>query len=126
MCVVDLATFEQLLTDDGQALLERAARLYADGVDPIRAGEILRRDADPALAATALSQVTLRLAAAEKFGEAAARMYFTRDGLEQATRLRVSQHRATRIAMAAPGSVLDLGCGIGGDLIALSNAGLTV
>jgi SAM-dependent methyltransferase len=53
-------------------------------------------------------------------------MYFTRDGLEQATRLRVSQHRATRIAMAVTDSVLDLGCGVGGDVIALSNAGLTV
>ena len=53
-------------------------------------------------------------------------MYFTPDGLEQATRLRVAAHRAARIALADPASVLDLGCGIGGDLLALSRAGLTV
>ncbi len=126
MVPVDLPTFEWLLTPEGHVLLQQAAGLHGDRVDPIRAGEILRRTASPEQAAAALSQVTLRTAAEAKFGEAAARMYFTRDGLEQATRLRVSEHRASRLAAAAPGSVLDLGCGIGGDLIALSNAGLTV
>ena len=53
-------------------------------------------------------------------------MYFTPDGLEQATRARVAAHRAARVAMAAPSSVLDLGCGIGGDLVAFARAGLTV
>ena len=52
-------------------------------------------------------------------------MYFTPDGLEQATRLRVARHRAVRVALADPGSVLDLGCGIGGDLVAFARAGLT-
>jgi SAM-dependent methyltransferase len=61
-----------------------------------------------------------------KFGDSAGRMYFTPDGLEQATRLRVAEHRAARIALARPDSVLDLGCGIGGDLLALAGAGLTV
>ena len=123
---MDLETFTWLLTPSGQSLLDQATSLYADGTSPIRAGEMLRRAATPDQAAAALSQVSLRDAAVAKFGEAAHRMYFTRDGLEQSTRLRVSQHRASRLAMADPESVLDLGCGIGGDLIALSNAGLTV
>ena len=46
-------------------------------------------------------------------------MYFTPDGLEQATRLPVAAHRAARLAAAAPRRVVDLGCGIGGDLVAL-------
>ena len=53
-------------------------------------------------------------------------MYFTRDGLEQATRARVAAHRAARVALARPASVLDLGCGIGGDLVAFARAGLLV
>ena len=40
----------------------------------------------PALAAAALTQVELRRRAAAKFGPAAGRMFFTRAGLEQATR----------------------------------------
>jgi SAM-dependent methyltransferase len=94
-------------------------------VDPIRAGELLRRSVDPALAAAAMSQVELRVAAAGKLGADAARMYFTAEGLEQATRSEVSTHRAARVALAHPGSVLDAGCGIGGDLLALARAGLT-
>jgi SAM-dependent methyltransferase len=69
--------------------------------------------------------VELRRRGAAKFGELAARMYFTPDGLEQATRLRGAEHRAARVAAAAPASVLDLGCGIGGDLAAFARAGLT-
>jgi SAM-dependent methyltransferase len=52
-------------------------------------------------------------------------MYFTPDGLEQATRRRFAEHRAARLALAGPRSVLDLGCGIGGDLLALARRGLT-
>ncbi|MGA9747378.1 MAG: class I SAM-dependent methyltransferase, partial [Nocardioides sp.] len=72
------------------------------------------------------TQVELRRRAVAKLGATlAGRMYFTPDGLEQATRLRVAEHRAARIAIAEPTSVLDLGCGIGGDLVALARAGLT-
>jgi SAM-dependent methyltransferase len=77
-------------------------------------------------AAAALTQVELRRRAVAKFGGRAERMYFTPEGLEQATRARVATHRASRVAMASPASVLDLGCGIGGDLLALASAGLTV
>jgi len=46
-------------------------------------------------------------------------MLFTRDGLEQATSEQVARHRASRFASAGATSVLDLCCGIGGDLIAI-------
>ena len=47
-------------------------------------------------------------------------MLFTRDGLEQATSEPVARHRARRFATGdVSGTVLDLCCGIGGDLVAL-------
>jgi SAM-dependent methyltransferase len=74
--------------------------------------------------AAALGQVELRRHAAAKLGDDAARMYFTREGLEQATRAPVARHRAARVALGGP-SVVDLTCGIGGDLVAFARAGLT-
>jgi SAM-dependent methyltransferase len=118
---VDLDAFRWLLTDDGQRLLARAAE--APG-DPLRAQTELRRTADPAHVAAALTQVTLRRRAEEKFGADAARMYFTPEGLEQATRRPVADHRAARLTAAATGTVIDLGCGIGGDLLATARAGI--
>ena len=120
---MDLDAFRWLLTEDGQRLLARAGELLDD--EPLHAAEVLRRDAEPGHAAAALTQAELRRRGAAKFGELAARMYFTPDGLEQATRLRVAEHRAARLLAASTTSVVDLGCGIGGDLVACARAGIT-
>jgi SAM-dependent methyltransferase len=119
---VDLDAFRWLLTDDGQALLARAEDLAAGG-DELRAQTELRRTTEPARVAVALTQVELRKRAVAKFGDLAARMYFTVDGLEQATRLPVATHRANRFAAFGARTVIDLGCGIGGDLIASARSG---
>jgi SAM-dependent methyltransferase len=132
---MDLEAFRWLLSPAGQTLLARAQQVYGEQAgDPLRTATVLRRDAaapagsgaTPEQVAAALTQVQLRQRAEAKFGDLAARMYFTPDGLEQATRFRVAEHRAARMALAAPASVLDLGCGIGGDLVAFARAGLTV
>jgi predicted RNA methylase len=125
---VELETFRWLLSGEGQAVLLRAAVAYADhDGDPVTAATALRRtEADPERAAAALTQVDLRVRAVSKLGERALRLYFTPDALEQATRHRVAEHRAARLAVADVGSVIDLGCGIGSDLIAFADAGLTV
>ncbi|PHP52736.1 class I SAM-dependent methyltransferase [Actinomyces ruminis] len=84
--------------------------------------ESLRREGrSPALVSAALTQQRLRQRATAKFGPFADRMLFTPDGLEQATRLAVSAHHAARYARAGSRLVADLGCGIGGDALALAS-----
>ncbi|MGN6781418.1 MAG: class I SAM-dependent methyltransferase [Marmoricola sp.] len=124
---MDLATAAWLVTPAGQQALAAAEALLAQGYDELRAGTRLRRTLPAEQAAGALTQAVLRRRAVEKFLPAdAARMYFTPDGLEQATRHRVAVHRASRLVAAGTRSLIDLGCGIGGDLIASARAGLTV
>jgi SAM-dependent methyltransferase len=117
---MDLATVERLLSAEGQRAMELAARLRASYDDPVRAGAALRSSLDPALAAAAMSQVVLRQQARGKHGDDASRMYFTPEALEQSTRREVAAHRAARVSFAHPSSVVDLGCGVGGDLVALA------
>jgi len=119
---VDLDAFRWLLTADGQRLLAEAV---AAGDDSLATLTRLRRTAEPEHVAAALTQATLRVRARDKFGADADRMYFTPDGLEQATRQRVADHRAARLVAASAETLIDLGCGIGGDLLAASRAGLT-
>ncbi|MGN6250548.1 MAG: THUMP-like domain-containing protein [Marmoricola sp.] len=124
---MDLPTLDWLLEPAGQEALTGAEALLAAGYDELAAGTRLRRDMVPERAAAALTQAVLRRRAVAKFAPAdAARMYFTADGLEQATRHRVATHRAARLAAAGAGTLVDLGCGIGGDLVACARAGLTV
>jgi hypothetical protein len=82
----------------------------------------LRKTYPAELVAAALTQAELRGRAAAKFGTDAAAMYFTRDGLEQATTAAVAAHRARRLG--GRGRVADLCCGIGGDLLGLARAGV--
>jgi SAM-dependent methyltransferase len=114
---------EALLTPPGQAALAAATALGE--ADPLVAASRLRAGGhDPALAAAALTQARLRERAAAKFGERAASMFFTPDGLEQATRPAVAARRATRFAAAGATRIADLCCGIGSDLTAFTAAGL--
>lgn len=120
---MDLDAFRWLLTDDGAALLARATDLAGGPELAIQAE--LRRTASPERVAAALTQVELRARGSAKFGSDAARMFFTPDGLEQATRARVATHRAGRLQAFGTATLVDLGCGIGGDLLASARAGIT-
>ena len=122
---MDLATFEQLLSPAGQLLLDEVGQRAGVESD-LALGTRLRKTYAPALVAAAVTQNHLRGKAATKFGADAARMYFTHDALEQSTRMSVATHRAERLASTGATSVIDLGCGIGGDLVALARAGLQV
>jgi len=124
---VEIATLDWLQTTEGGRLLVHAAQAWVDHPgDPVRVASVVRRlEPDAEKAAAATTQAQLRTKAVAKFGDAAHQMFFTPDALEQATRFRVAEHRAARLAAAIPGgSVVDLGCSIGGDLLAFARAGL--
>ncbi|MFN8536591.1 MAG: class I SAM-dependent methyltransferase [Thermomicrobiales bacterium] len=116
---MDLATFRALLTGTGQAALAAAEALLRDGTTDLAALTRLRARFPVPLAAAAFEQATLRrrAKAGGKFAQAA-EMYFSRDGLEQATGEGIARYRARRFAPF--GVVADLACGIGGDALALA------
>jgi THUMP domain-like len=109
-----------LRSDPGRELIGRAVAAMDAGEDLVRLTARLRAEhADAALVAAVLDQAGLRVRARAKFGDRAARMFFTSAGLEQATRPDVATHRARRFGELAPERTVDLCCGIGSDLIAL-------
>ncbi len=102
-----------------------AAAAQADP-DSLAAASALRRQWPADQAAAVLTQVALRRRATAKFGERASALFLTRDGLEQATRGDVARWRAGRFAAAGVRQVVDLGCGLGADAVALLDAGIGV
>ncbi|TNY38756.1 class I SAM-dependent methyltransferase [Thermomonospora catenispora] len=122
---MDEAGFRRLLEAEGQAVLAEAGRGDRTERGILATASGLRERYPAELVATALTQLRLRERAREKFGDDAARMYFTRAGLEQATRRCVAEYRARRFAglLTEGERVLEPGCGIGADLIARARAG---
>jgi SAM-dependent methyltransferase len=108
---------DRLLSAEGQALLDGLPAGPLDPDQALRLGSRLRATHPPELVAAALAQHELRGRATAKFAKAG-RMWFTRDGLEQASAEPLARHRAARYAGFA--TVADLCCGIGGDLCALA------
>jgi SAM-dependent methyltransferase len=124
---MDLATFRALRSPAGAALLNRiTATGPIDDAAALTLGSKLRREHPVDLVAAAITQARLRQRGAIKFGAAAAQMWFTPDGLQQATHPDVAAHRADRLVrrLGAGAAFLDLCCGIGSDLLAASAAGL--
>ncbi|WP_327675614.1 MULTISPECIES: THUMP-like domain-containing protein [unclassified Streptomyces] len=119
------AAFSALLTSEGLALLEELRD--HDPAQELALATKLRREHPAELVSAALAQARLRQRAVAKFGaEDAARMFFTPNGVEQATRTSVAAYRAGAFEELGVRSVADLCCGIGGDAIALARAGIRV
>jgi SAM-dependent methyltransferase len=131
---MDVETFHELLRDPGPAAVGRAVAALDTGAEPLAVAAGVRRDFPdlaPVVASAAVTQATLRRRARTKFGAAADELWFTREGLEQATGTPIATHRAKRFAdlahrLGRPARVADLCCGIGGDLRALAAAGCDV
>ncbi|MCU1416431.1 MAG: class SAM-dependent methyltransferase [Schumannella sp.] len=123
---MDVAELRELLSPEGLRLLDEVGPI-ASTQDVVRTVSRLRAAGHSgALVAAVLGQARLRAKAVPKFGDFAARMLFTPDGLEQATRLRVAALHAGRFDEAGVDVVADLGCGIGSDAMAFAALDLAV
>ncbi len=107
-------TLSWLMSQEGTIRLADAARLPDD---PLTRLTHLRRLTSPEYAAAAVELLELRRRARSRFPEADA-MFFTAEGLEQATAASVARYRASRFPAGIP--ILDACCGIGGDAGALA------
>lgn len=95
-----LASFAALLTEEGRALLDSLADY--DPAKELATATRLRREHPAELVSAALGQARLRQRAVAKFGpEDARRMFFTPNGVEQATRRSVASYRAGRFGSSA-------------------------
>jgi len=116
----------ELFTAEALALLDSLPP-WQSSADVVKTVAELRKAGHEAgVVAAVLSQARLRSKAADKFGPFAARMLFTEDGLEQATRLRVAALHAGRFRDAGLTRIADLGSGIGADALALAAIDLEV
>jgi hypothetical protein len=110
-------SIDLLLSPQGQELLGRLAEEPLTPDSELRTITQLRKQYDSALITAAVQQSQLRVRAREKFSRADD-MYFTRDGLEQASTERMAANHAARYERFE--AVAELCTGIGGDLIALA------
>lgn len=120
---MDANSFAMLLTPIGQEALQAAEALRPDETDFLRCHAALSRRFSPALAQAAVETAVWRIKARSKF-TLADRMYFTREALEQATGEIIAGYRSRRYSGCA--AVVDLGCSIGGDLLALAQVAPTI
>jgi SAM-dependent methyltransferase len=108
---------DRLLSDEGRTVLDSLPPGPLGPDDALAVGTRLRRRFPAELVAAALAQHELRARAAARF-TLAGEMWFTREGLEQASTEPLARHRAGRYV--GFDRVADLCCGIGGDLCALA------
>lgn len=120
---LSLSDLDFLTSEAGVHLLERLAAEAISEANTLPLLTRLRRDYDTEPARAALTLAQLRRKAEAKFGADAARMYFTADALEQASDPRISRYRAQA---AAGWRVVDAGCGIGADALAMARSGADV
>ena len=108
-----------LLSPEGERWLQETAVAPITPQNHLQIASQLRKQLSPEQAQAVLETVLLRQRAAAKFSRAD-QMFFVRAALEQASAEPVAEYRAQRFAQAGFERVADLGCGIGGDAIALA------
>jgi SAM-dependent methyltransferase len=116
---MQLANFVQILTREGQWALESAMAFFPREKDFLADFKMLAKRFPRETARTALTIAILRGEAIKKFPEAE-KMYFTREALEQASPWVVAAARAKRFQGFQ--QILDFGCSVGGDSLALAQS----
>lgn len=122
---MDATTAESLLTAEGLELLDGLPP-YDEAQTVALTSRLRAQGHSPDLVAAVLTQSRLRARAREKFGEKSAHLFFTADGLEQATRPAVAELHAQRFLEVGVTHLVDGGCGIGADALSFAAAGLDV
>jgi SAM-dependent methyltransferase len=111
--------FDFLCTPAGQQQLRQLTAVVITPDTHLQIAMQLRQQYDdPALVHALIETAVLRQKAISKFSRAH-RMYFTREALEQASGEMIARYRSHRFAQMAASRIADLGCGIGGDSLAL-------
>jgi hypothetical protein len=119
----DLSAFRQLLSPAGQALLRHAEELQPGEADFLTHFTRLSRQHPAELARLALEVAILRREAAGKF-PFADRLYLNREAMQQASAYSVSTYRSQRLRSFT--RLVDLGCSIGGDTLAMASLAPTL
>ena len=123
---MDRTGFMSLISPEGQALIAEVGDIDSKA-DLVKIVSKLRGKGHSAeLVATVLTQIKLRRRASAKFGEFAKGMFFTEDGLEQASRLKVAAIHAGRFRTSGLKNIADLGCGIGAESLAFASLDMEV
>lgn len=115
---MNLDNYRWLVSDAAVPWLARVrAELVEIGGPSVALLAKLRKNLSSEQAHLVVEQCELRARAGDKFSRAE-QMFFTRQGLEQATDEQVAESKAVRFPQDVP--LADLCCGIGGDLLALA------
>lgn len=118
-----LTDLEFLQSTAGDALLAQLADEDLSEKRSLALVTRLRKQYPLEQVSAALTMARLRQKASGKFGDAAQALFFTEDGLQQASDPLVRQFRARNVTGSR---VLDVCCGIGTDSLALAKSGADV
>jgi hypothetical protein len=121
--VAELSDYAWLTGDEAAGWF---ARLADDTRSELQQLSALRRELPSQRARLLVQQIDLRRRAVNKFGDMAARMFFTRTHLEQTTDLWIARYKASRLTRFGEHGIGDYCCGIGGDLLAFAETGRPV
>ncbi len=110
---------EWLLSSDAESHLDFAARELTAQTNLLKLVQRLRKELTPSQAAQVLELAQLRLRAVEKF-PSARNMFFTTRGYEQSSSERLAIFKSSQLPDGS--RILDLCCGIGGDLSGFSRS----